>query len=147
MMDRVARRTEAYQFQASLAGSRPLDAAPAALPLGLAAARATAQLATDLRVRSILVLSGGGATARMVAAMRPSAPVLVVTPNPLTWRQSVLLWGAIPILRPDAAPAALPELARELALELGLGEPGQHVLALSGFGAAGNPPTLSMLEL
>jgi pyruvate kinase len=147
MMDRIARRAEAHQFHAGLDGAHPLEAGPVGMEIRLAAARATAQVARDLRVRCILVVSGDGATAQVVSAMRPSAPVLAVTPNATAWRQMALLWGVVPILRADATPQALPELARELAFELGLGQPGQHVLALSGFGSAANPPTLSMFEL
>jgi pyruvate kinase len=119
---------------------------PERLSLRHAAARATAQLARDLRVRCILVVSAGGATAELVAAMRPSAPILAVTPSEAAYRQMNLLWGVVPIHR-DAGPQDLPRLATELAGDLGLGEPGQHVLALSGFGGAANPPSLTVLEI
>jgi pyruvate kinase len=147
MMDRIARRAEAHQWAARL-GAPGADAnPPAGVPLRLAAARATAQLARDLRVRCILVVSAGGATAQIVAAMRPAAPILAVTSEEVTWRQMAMLWGVVPILRDDARPERLPALARELALDLGLGASGQHVLALSGFGDADNPPALTMLEI
>jgi pyruvate kinase len=147
MMDRIARRAEAHQWAARL-GMPGADASPPAdVPLRLAAARATAQLARDLRVRCILVVSAGGATAQIVAAMRPAAPILAVTSEEVTWRQMSMLWGVVPILRDDARPERLPALARELALDLGLGASGQHVLALSGFGDADNPPALTMLEI
>jgi hypothetical protein len=58
-----------------------------------------------------------------------------------------MLWGVIPVLRGDARPEGMRELARDLALDLALGTPGQYVLALSGFGHADNPPALTMLEL
>jgi pyruvate kinase len=146
MMDRIARRTEAHQWWTGLAGERREAATPAG-DVRSAAARATAQLARDLRVRCILVVSGDGATAAMVAAMRPAAPILAVTPSEATWRQTALLWGVVGVLRPEASPLDLPGLARDLARELELGEPGQHVLALSGFGDAANPPALTVLEL
>jgi pyruvate kinase len=79
--------------------------------------------------------------------MRPAAPILAVTSEEVTWRQMSLLWGVVPILRDDARPERLPSLARELALDLGLGASGQHVLALSGFGDADSPPALTMLEI
>jgi pyruvate kinase len=149
MMDRIARRAEAHQWAARLGNgpAHPDASPPAGVPLRLAAARATAQLARDLRVRCILVVSAGGATAQIVAAMRPAAPILAVTSEEVTWRQMSLLWGVVPILRDDARPEQLPSLARELTLDLGLGASGQHVLALSGFGDAANPPALTMLEI
>ena len=146
MMDRIARRAESHQWQAGLAAA-PAGATPDRVPLRQAVARATAQLARDLRVRCILVLSAGGGTAQVVAAMRPSAPIFAVTDNQITWRQMSLSWGVIPVLRDRTHADALPELARELALGHGLGSPGQHVLALSGFGRAANPPALTILEL
>jgi pyruvate kinase len=147
MMDRIARRAEAHQWAARVGASGAGESPPAGVPLRLAAARATAQLARDLRVRCILVVSAGGATAQIVAAMRPAAPILAVTSEEVTWRQMSLLWGVVPILRDDARPERLPSLARELALDLGLGASGQHVLALSGFGDADSPPALTMLEI
>jgi pyruvate kinase len=147
MMDRIARRAEAHQWAARQAAGYAAVPPADGAPLPVAAARAAAQLARDLRVRCILVVSARGATAELVASMRPSAPILAVTSNEVTWRQMSLLWGVVPILRDDARPEALPALARELALELGLGSRGQHVLALSGFGDAANPPALTMLEI
>ena len=145
IMDRIARRAEGHQWSANLVAEARGPVADR-LPLRVAAARATAQLARDLRVRCILVISAHGATAEMVAAMRPSAPILAVTPSDAAWRQMALLWGVVPILR-DAGPGDLPRLATDLARGLGLGEPGQYVLALSGFGGAANPPALCMLEI
>jgi pyruvate kinase len=147
MMDRIARRAEAHQWAARVGVSGADESPPAGVPLRLAAARATAQLARDLRVCCILVVSAGGATAQIVAAMRPAAPILAVTSEEVTWRQMSLLWGVVSILRDDARPERLPSLARELALDLGLGASGQHVLALSGFGDADSPPALTMLEI
>jgi len=147
MMDRIARRAEAHQWAARVGAPGADESPPAGVPLRLAAARATAQLARDLRVRCILVVSAGGATAQIVAAMRPAAPILAVTSEEVTWRQMSLLWGVVPVLRDDARPERLPSLARELAVDLGLGASGQHVLALSGFGDTDNPPALTMLEI
>lgn len=145
IMDRIARRAEGHQWSANLT-ERAHGPAADQLPLRLAAARATEQLARDLRVRFILVVSTGGATAEFVAAMRPSAPIVAVTPGEAAWRQMGLLWGVLPILR-DAGPEDLPRLATELAGELEMGAPGQYVLALSGFGDAARPPGLTVLEI
>jgi pyruvate kinase len=147
MMDRIARRAETRSWHAGL-GVGPGEAASSLRgPLRVAAARATAQLARDLRVPCILVFSLGGSTASLVAAMRPTAPILAVTSRETTWRQMSLLWGVIPVLREDARPEGIHELARELTLGMGLGAPGQYVLALSGFGRAENPPAITMVEL
>ena len=82
MMDRIARRAEGHQWSGEpRRPARDGPAVPERLSLRHAAARATAQLARDLRVRCILVVSAGGATAELVAAMRPSAPILAVTPR------------------------------------------------------------------
>ncbi len=56
-------------------------------------ARATAQVARDLRLRHILCLSTSGLTARMVARYRPAAEVLTFSPLERTSQQLCLTWG------------------------------------------------------
>jgi pyruvate kinase len=58
-----------------------------------AIARATAQVARDLRLRHILCLSTSGLTARMVARYRPAAEVLTYSPLERTAQQLCLTWG------------------------------------------------------
>jgi len=50
--------------------------------------------ATDLNAVAILVFSQSGKTARMISSLRPSAKVIVVTPEKSTFHQSAFLYGA-----------------------------------------------------
>ena len=149
MMDRVARWTESYQWEEGAFGSIPAPDAVPPLPLPVAFARSTAQLSRDLRVRSIVVVSRTGATATVVAAARPAAPVIVATDDAGTCRRANLLWGVVPM---QVEPAALKQshsLARRIVRELGLAEKGQEILLIAGFKMAREEtaPTLTVLPV
>jgi pyruvate kinase len=144
MMDHVARQSEHYLFgQALTLASQP--SGDVTLPVAIS--RSTAQLASDLAVRAIMVFSRDGATAEVVSAGRPSAPVVAATTDPATWRRMNILWGVVPILVRQDELTDLPALARRLNGVLGLAEPGQYLLMLSGFGRteAERAPSITVL--
>ncbi len=134
MMDRVARQVEGWLW--SEGAFRTLTTAAVSvppLPLHVAVARSTAQLARDLNVRAIVVISRTGTTARVVSAARPAAPVVAVTTEPATCRRMNLLWGIVPMLV-EAAEVQQPQvLARRLAISLDLANEGQFILMVTGF--------------
>ncbi|HEX2173836.1 MAG TPA: pyruvate kinase [Dehalococcoidia bacterium] len=134
MMDRVARQIEAHLWEEGAFGSitdREAAAPPLSLPAAIA--RSTAQLSRDLRVRSVVVLTDTGTTARLVAAARPAAPVIVVGPDLGTCRRSNLLWGTVPV-QVDADHLRHPQaLARRIAVDLGLAGEGQYLVTIAGF--------------
>jgi pyruvate kinase len=134
MMDRVARWIESYQWEESAFSALASRAeGPAPLPLHIAFARSVTQLSRDLRVRSIVVLSRTGTTAHVMAATRPSAPIIVATEDATTCRQASLLWGAVPV-RVEAEAVAQPHaFARQIVQEHGLASEGQHILLVTGF--------------
>jgi pyruvate kinase len=150
MMDRVARWVESYQWEEGAFGSIPArEDTPPPLPLHVALARSTAQLSRDLRVRAIVVLSRTGTTARVVAAARPAAPLIVATDDAGTCRRANLLWGVVPMLV-EAAELRHPQaLARQIVQELGLAGEGQHFLTIAGFKASRTEtaPTLTVLSM
>jgi pyruvate kinase len=133
IMDRIARHAEASQWAEALFG-RPETSSTDEIALPDAISRSTAQLSRDLRVRCILVLSKGGATAEVVAGSRPAAPVVAVTTDLPTWRHMNLLWGVVPVLVEEGDLDDPHALARRLAVELGLAETGQYILVVAGFG-------------
>src|SRR5262249_37270263 len=98
MMGYVARHVGAPQWTESevrtLVGP---DAEPPPVPLHVAVARATAQLARDLNVRTIVVISRTGATARIMSDARPSAPILAIATDAGICRRMNLLWGVLPV--------------------------------------------------
>jgi pyruvate kinase len=119
-----------------------------ALPLHQAIARSIAQLSRDLRARCIVVLSSSGVTAMAVAAGRPAAPAIVVSPDVSACRRANLLWGTVPVHRDEELrdPHAV---ARQLAVDLGFASTGQYVLAVTGFKSAQaeTSPTITTLSV
>jgi pyruvate kinase len=145
VMDRVARQSEGYVFREhlfTLAQEKLGD-----VPLPVAISRSTAQLTADLAVRAIMVFSRDGATAEVVSAGRPSAPVVAATTDLATWRRMNILWGVVPILVRQEELTDLPVLARRLNDTLGLADPGQYLLVLAGFGRteAERAPSITVL--
>jgi pyruvate kinase len=139
ILDRIARKVESHQWLegAFSAVVEPPDANPP-LPLHVAVARATGQLSRDLRVRMVVVPSRSGATARMMAAARPAAPIVAVSSDAGVCRRLSLLWGVVPHVAEAADLAQLPELARRVARDLGLAARGEFLLLVYGFGADGS---------
>jgi len=151
MMDRIARQIEGYVFSTSgfTFGPEAIEASflEHQLPLREAVARATALLSRDLRVRAVVAFSTSGTTARALAAARPAAPVLAVTPLERTARQLALVWGVAPVCVP-AATEADADVARRAAAEQGLVDPGQRLLTVAGLagdGTGSSVPTLAVL--
>jgi pyruvate kinase len=149
-IDRVVRQAEAYLWKhgAFRFVSHQPEAQPP-LELSDAVARATAQMSRDLRVRAIFVMSRTGLTARIVAASRPAAPLIAVSPDERTARVMHLLWGVIPSAASPEDWANPEELARRLVQQYGLAGNGGHILRVSGFHLDGDLsiPAISVLKV
>jgi pyruvate kinase len=63
-----------------------------------AIAAATVAAARMLRAPLVIVFTKSGFSARVVAARRPTVPILVLTDVESTYRQLSLVWGVIPVL-------------------------------------------------
>jgi pyruvate kinase len=150
ILDRVIRHTEGYQWETDAfhAITAP-DLQTRPLPVAIAVGRATAQLSRDLEVRSILVCSRSGASARLVSSARPAAPIMAVSADPRTCRRMNLLWGVIPLEVKAAEMDAPLLLGRRLASELGLAEAGQQILVVRGFHdlPSLSQPTVTVLQV
>lgn len=150
MMNRVARQIEGDLWTDrafELLSDSPADVRP--LPLPVALARSIAQLSRDLRVHAVVVFTRSGATAAVVAAAHPAAPVLALTTDAQTARQMNLLWGVIP-LQVAAGDVESPNaLARSLSRDLGLASPGDFILAITGFAAtqSESEPAITVLRV
>jgi pyruvate kinase len=147
MMDRVARQVEGWQwiegaFRSLTEGEQEQ---PAPLPLREAVARSTAQLSRDLQVRAVVVRTKHGTSAEVVAATRPSAPILALTMDPSVYRRMNLLWGVLPRLIDPAQFEHPQEAARRHVRELNLAEKGQTILLLTGFGIG--EPMITVLPI
>ena len=133
MMDRITRQTEAYLWKTGAYGN--ISATKSVQPVSIwdAISDTTAQLARDLMVRAVLVLSQGGVSAATMSSARPATPVIAITGQPHICRRMTLLWSVIPVLREDAARMDPNELARRVAQELGIAGKGEYVLLVRGF--------------
>jgi pyruvate kinase len=105
----------------------------------------TAQLARELGVQAVVVRSREGTSARVIAASRPAAPVVAMSPNASVCRRLSLFWGVLPcLIGPEDfdQPAGA---ARRLVRELGLAKVGDVILLVAGFGR--KEPTITVLPV
>ncbi len=63
-----------------------------------AISHATVSAAMDLGAASIVTVTKSGATARMISRYRPECPVISCTTSEVTYRQTALSWGVIPLM-------------------------------------------------
>lgn len=63
-----------------------------------AISHATVAAAMDLGATAIITVTMTGATARMLSRYRPECPIITCTANEVTWRQTALSWGVIPVM-------------------------------------------------
>jgi pyruvate kinase len=65
---------------------------------GRALAEAAVALAARAGADAIVALTETGNTARLLAALRPSARILALTPNPATAARLAVVWGVAPVV-------------------------------------------------
>ncbi len=70
-----------------------------------AVAESAARLAIQVGAKAIVTCTQSGSTARLVSRMKPSVPLIAVTPAETTYRKLALVWGAIPLLMEPAESA------------------------------------------
>ena len=81
----------------------------------------------------IVTFTRSGFTARLVSAQRPTVPILAVSDQWRTFNQLALVWGVQPILfSGEVNYRSMLERARDVAQELGLGEPGDRFVVTAG---------------
>jgi pyruvate kinase len=150
IMDRIAKQTEAFFWtRASAIGTQIRHQEALPVPFGDAVADACAQLTFDLQARAVLVISHGGMSAATVTAARPAAPVVAISGNPATCRRMTLMWGALPVLADDVGATNPNRIARRIARQLELAEPGQHIVLVRGFHGDPdlNTPSITVLRV
>ena len=149
MMDRIARQTESYLWKSGSYDITTSNKISSPMSIWDAISDTTAQLAKDLMVRAIIVISQSGMSAATVSSARPSAPVVAITGRPHICRRLVLYWSIIPVLAEDAGSMNPNDLARRVAIELKLAEKGEYVLMVRGFHSKPeqNIPTVTVLSV
>jgi pyruvate kinase len=116
-------------------------------PISWAIARAAVQASEELHVAAIVCPTATGATARRVAAFRPSMPILAINHSIETLRPLALVWGVVPYQVPflRTEELSLRGLKRALAAvnDSGLGQRGDRVTLVAG----GSPPRAASTDV
>ncbi|HEX5065991.1 MAG TPA: pyruvate kinase [Myxococcota bacterium] len=101
-----------------------------------AVSQAAITMATHLRAAAIVALTESGFTARAISKYRPSCPILGVTRWERVARRFAMNWGVTGVRfeGEDLSDAAQIAFAVERAVQLGIAEPGDVVVATSGVG-------------
>ncbi|OLC06405.1 MAG: pyruvate kinase [Gemmatimonadetes bacterium 13_1_40CM_70_11] len=128
-MDRIIRAMEpqALAREERRLGGRDETSVEGAIALG------TTAVARMLKTPLIVTLTQGGFTARKVAALRASVPILAVTTQHATFRQLALVWGVTPVVV-DRVPGydAMLEVVRDLILKRGYASRGDRIVMTAG---------------
>lgn len=150
MMDDISRQTEGYLWRQAAFGSltrhneyvRPF-------PKEDALSESVAQLSRDLLVRAIVVISMHDRSLAVMSSSRPAAPIVGISADLRSSRQSSLLWGVIPITVDPAEIDNTHSLARRVVIELGLAVEGQNILVVRGFSddPKQNTPNLTVVTV
>jgi pyruvate kinase len=147
VLDRVAREAEP-----GLDHRRMLeDSASSSIPeLTGAVSHAACELAASIGAVAIVTTTASGATARLVARLRPAAPVLAMTTSEPAARQLALSWGVLPTVAEMATDGEMmtASVRRQLGIH-GLGAAGDRVVVTAGLplGVSGTTNLIRVLEL
>lgn len=150
MMDRVARQTESYLWTHDAYSAKLPDSnSKIAMPVWDAVAKSMAQMAQDLKVHAVVVISQSGMSAATMSSARPAAPVVAITNRPDICRKMAMLWGVIPVLSENAGKSNPNVLARKIAVDEGLALVGGKILLVRGFHSddALNTPSVTVITI
>ena len=146
VLHRVALEAEAAIDHARMIADSDSPAVP---ELTGAVSRAAAELAASIDAAAILTATTSGATARLVARLRPTAPVIGMTPFTAVVRQLTLSWGVIAAEVEQASEiGSLGAEVREALAALGLDAPGNRIVVTAGLplGVSGSTNLLRVVE-
>jgi pyruvate kinase len=130
MMAKIALEAEAALPYEEILRERWQDVLP---EVNDATARAACQMARQVQARAIIAFTAGGTTALRISKYRPQQLILALTPSESIMRRLSLVWGVLPVRKPE--PANLEEvfeLAREAALEVGVAGKGDLIVITAG---------------
>ena len=133
-MDRIIRRIEHERLGRTGRAGKQVEGFSKIQQTTSGAIAASSLIAVE-RVGSpfIVTFTQSGYTARIVSAQRPSVPILAITDQWRTYNQLALVWGVQPILfHGGISYSSMLDKARDVALELGMGESGQRFVVTAG---------------
>jgi pyruvate kinase len=98
-----------------------------------AVARSAVSTAEAIKADAIVTLTKSGSTTRLISKYRPIQPILAMTDDENTYRQTAMIWGATPLLTPSADDLdQLQSMCLDMAVEQGLLKRGQTVVLTAG---------------
>jgi len=146
VLDRVALEAEPEIDHSRMIAD---SVSPSVPELTGAISRAACELAASIAAAAIITTTASGATARLVARLRPAAPVLAVTPFEAVARQLTLSWGVIAAKVEETSDfGTLGAEMRETLAEHGLDTPGNRIVITAGLplGVSGSTNLLRVFE-
>jgi pyruvate kinase len=113
-----------------------------------ATTKAAKSLAQDRAVAAIAVFTRSGRTAKLMAKVRPEAPILAFTPDQSTYQQLSLFWGVRPhLVQLETEVEGMIKRVRKACLQSGAVKRGEQVVLVASLpvGAMG-PPNFTLLH-
>lgn len=150
IMDRVLREIEDHQWDNNEFDTNQLKPDLASiLSIRKAVSHAVTSLAQDLKLQGIVVPTRSGTTAKILAANRPTAPLLGVSPDSRVCRVLAIHWGVIPIHAEEKETHDWKKLSVAIAKQCKLTKTGNTVLLVSGFNDNPelNEPVMKILKV
>lgn len=134
MMDCVLREIEAHQWEHNEFDVNKFKQTEAKnLSIREAVSHAATSLAQDLKLQGIIVPTRSGTTAKVLAANRPSAPLLGISPSSDVCRILALHWGVIPVVAKEKDTHNWKKLCTTISKDCKLTRTGNTLLLVSGF--------------
>jgi pyruvate kinase len=95
--------------------------------------------AYSLGAKAIFAFTYSGQTARLLARLRPSMPIIAMTPNPKCYHQMIFNWGVVPLLRESSSLAEALDVISTYSLKENMISNGDLVVVTAGspFGISG----------
>ncbi len=134
MMDCVLREIETHQWEHNEFDVNKFKQTEAkSLSIREAVSHAATSLAQDLKLQGIIVPTRSGTTAKVLAANRPTSPLLGVSPSSSVCRILALHWGVIPVVAKEKDTRNWKTLSVSLSRDCKLTRTGNTLLLVSGF--------------
>ena len=150
MMDSVLREVEDYQWQQGCYGDESMVALNSVQPSDRKAiSHAVTSLARELKLQGIVVPTTTGTTAQILAADRPTAPLLGVCTDPAICRRLALHWGVVPFEIAEQVTGDWKEMCKDISKRCKLTRTGNTVLLVSGFNVdeSLNEPVMKVMRI
>lgn len=150
IMDRILREIEIHQWKNNDFGGDALQQnITTTLSIRNAVAHAVTSLAHDLQLQGIIIPTRSGSTAKVLAASRPTSPLLGVSSKSHICRRLALHWGIIPIEVNEKDTDNWKELCVTISKQCKLTKTGNTVLLVSGFNDNPdlNEPVMKILKV